>query len=198
MVGARLTFSALAIAPLLASVSAHAADYYQPPPVSATADHHPAARAGIRRQLVFARADRHRHDGRLQAQRIAHSGRAARSLLTVDQRFAAFIGAGVGYEWNNWLRFDVTAGVSLQDAISQPWAHWQLWWRLRPRICRQFRRQHEIVGLPCQRLRRSRYLGLLHAVRRRRHWRRAKYDDGFHRRQSGHSGRWQQFVRRWP
>ena len=47
-----------------------------------------------------------------------------------------------------------------------------------------YRRQPEIVGLPRQRLCRSRHLGLPDALRRRRHRRRLQHLGRFHRRQS--------------
>jgi opacity protein-like surface antigen len=110
MVGARLTFSALAIAPLLASVSAHAADYYQPPPPPPYQPppiiiQQPAPEfAGnwyLRGQVGAGMMSEYK----LEVSPIPAGGSFASK--SISDTF--FIGAGIGYEWNNWLRFDWTA-----------------------------------------------------------------------------------------
>jgi opacity protein-like surface antigen len=114
MVSARLKFSALAIAPLLASVNAHAADYnypppppvYQPPPVIIQ---QPAPEfAGnwyLRGQVGY---------GMTQASQMTFEATAATTAANfgMDRSSVSdsyFIGGGIGYEWNSWLRFDATA-----------------------------------------------------------------------------------------
>lgn len=111
MVGARFRLSALAIAPLLAGVSAHAADYnyppppppvYQPPPIIIQ---QPAVEfAGnwyLRGQVGVGMMG----DYKLSASPVPTGG----AFVAQSISDAFFVGAGVGYEWNNWLRFDVTA-----------------------------------------------------------------------------------------
>jgi opacity protein-like surface antigen len=110
MFGARLKFSVLAIAPLLAGASAQAADYgyppppppvYQPPPIIIQ---QPAPEfAGnwyLRGQIGMG---------------IVNYNKFEISPLNPGDTIAGhsisdayFIGGGVGYEWNSWLRFDAT------------------------------------------------------------------------------------------
>jgi opacity protein-like surface antigen len=123
MVGARLSFSVLAIAPLLVSVSAHAADYYQqpyqpppyqPPPIIIQ---QPAPEfAGnwyLRGQIGV---------GMTQASNISFVRGAGTTgnfkFEHSDISDSVFVGGGVGYEWNSWLRFDVTGEYRSKAAIT--------------------------------------------------------------------------------
>ena len=119
MFSKRLTFSVLAIAPLLAGAmllavaSAHAADYsyppppqqyYQPPPPPVIIEQPQPEFSGnwyLRGQIGMG---------------VSGSYDLAVSPIPATGAFAShsisdayFIGAGVGYEWNSWLRFDATA-----------------------------------------------------------------------------------------
>jgi opacity protein-like surface antigen len=115
MVGKRLTVSALAIAPLLVGASAQAADYnynypppppvYQPQPIIIQ---QPAVEfAGnwyLRGQVGY---------GITEASAMTFDANAATAAANFNINDSSvsdsfFIGAGVGYEWNSWLRFDVT------------------------------------------------------------------------------------------
>lgn len=113
MGGARLTYSALLIAPLLASASAHAADYHYPPPPV----YHPqpiiiqqpapefAGNWYLRGQIGY---------GMTSASQMTFDATAATTAanFSLDRSSVSdsfFIGAGIGYEWNHWLRFDATA-----------------------------------------------------------------------------------------
>jgi opacity protein-like surface antigen len=110
MVGTRLTFSALAIAPFLAGVSAQAADYYQPPPQPIYQPQpiiiqQPAVEFAsnwyLRGQIGIGMMS----DYKIESTNVPQGGRFASKSIGDSM----FFGAGVGYEWNSWLRFDVTA-----------------------------------------------------------------------------------------
>jgi opacity protein-like surface antigen len=119
MGGARLTFSVLAFAPLLAGASAQAADYnypppppvYQPPPIIIQ---QPAVEfAGnwyLRGQIGIGMMSSYD----LEVSPIPPTGRFASQSIGD----AYFIGAGVGYEWNSWLRFDATVEYRAKSQIS--------------------------------------------------------------------------------
>ena len=107
MFGSRLTFSVLAIAPLLASAGAHAADYnypppppYQPPPIIIQQPPEFAGNWYLRGQIGYGMTGYSKFD-------ISPLG-AGDSIAAHNMSDAYFIGAGVGYEWNSWLRFDAT------------------------------------------------------------------------------------------
>ena len=74
-----------------------------------------------------------------------------------------FFMGGIGYEWNNWLRFDVTGEYrsKFRSISSVPT-------RRPPARHRFVSRFPAVRGLPRQCLCRSRHLGLPHAIRRRR------------------------------
>jgi opacity protein-like surface antigen len=110
MVRSRLTFSALAVAPLLASVSAQAADYYQPPPPPIYQPQpiiiqQPAVEFAsnwyLRGQVGIGMTG----DYEITTTNTPPGGR----IVSKSIGDSMFFGAGVGYEWNSWLRFDVTA-----------------------------------------------------------------------------------------
>ena len=88
-----------------------------------------------------------------------------------------FYNFGVGYELNNWLRFDVTGEYRAKTG-GQRVRHLYVWrWCVR----RCLSGQPELLGRAGQRLRRSRHLVVRHAVRRRRHRRRLQHHERPHR-----------------
>jgi opacity protein-like surface antigen len=122
MVGARLTVSALAIAPLLAAASAQAADYnypppppvYQPPPIiiqQPTVEF--AGNWYLRGQIGI---------GMMGASSLhVPNPPPGAGPFTFEQSSvsdAYFIGGGVGYEWNNWLRFDATVEYRAKSELT--------------------------------------------------------------------------------
>ena len=102
MCSARLKISMMAAA-LLAASAAHAADYQQPPPVYM---HPPVIEEYsawyLRGDIGFS----NQQVGSLFNAQYA----AFDSVTTVDKGFdsAPFFGLGIGYNFNDWLRFDVT------------------------------------------------------------------------------------------
>ncbi len=75
-----------------------------------------------------------------------------------------FIGGGIGYEWNNWLRFDATAEYRARTQVNARGVY--------DLITGQgdaYQGYLKSWAVSRQRLCRSRHLELLHAVRRRRH-----------------------------
>ena len=109
MVRTRLTFSALAIAPLLAGVNAQAADYYPPQPQPIYQPQpiiiqQPAVEFAsnwyLRGQIGIGMMG----DYQITTTNVPPGGR----IVSKSIGDSMFFGAGVGYEWNNWLRFDVT------------------------------------------------------------------------------------------
>ena len=87
-----------------------------------------------------------------------------------------FIGGGIGYEWNNWLRFEGTAEYRIKARV-------YAFGNYPPRRPRYLRRLPEILGISGQCLCRPRHVGLLDAVRRRRCRRRLLQLPEFLRRQ---------------
>ncbi len=106
-----------------------------------------------------------------------------------------FVGLGVGYNWNSWLRFEGTVDYRARTQFS---ALGRFPPPRRPSLPRPDRRLHEVVGVPRQRLRRSRHLELLHAICRRRHRHGVASDGGLQGRDAAHARRRQQRVRRRP
>jgi len=109
MVGSRLTFPALIATVALTAVDARAADYsqpqpYQPPPQPIIIQQAAPEFAGnwyLRGQVGVGMNGAYNLD----VSPIPAGGRfAAKSISDT-----VFIGGGVGYEWNSWLRFDATA-----------------------------------------------------------------------------------------
>jgi opacity protein-like surface antigen len=120
MFGTRLTFSVLAIAPLLAGASAQAADYgYPPPPQPYYAPpqqviiQQPAPEfAGnwyLRGQIGYGITGYSKFE-------LSPLG-PTDSIASSSVSDAYFIGAGVGYEWNNWLRFDATVEYRFKTSL---------------------------------------------------------------------------------
>jgi opacity protein-like surface antigen len=111
MFGARLKISVLAIAPLLAGASAQAADYNYPPPPQ---PYYPPPQQVIIQQPAPEFAGNWYLRGQIG---MGVSGSYDLSISNIpatgmidshSMSDAYFIGAGVGYEWNSWLRFDAT------------------------------------------------------------------------------------------
>jgi opacity protein-like surface antigen len=110
MFGRRLRFSVLAIVPLLVAGTAQAADYSYPPPPQPYYQPQPiiiqqpapefAGNWYLRGQIGYGAMGY--SDFELSA--IPAGG----SIASHSISDAYFIGAGVGYEWNSWLRFDAT------------------------------------------------------------------------------------------
>lgn len=112
MVRTRLMISALAIAPLFAGATANAADYsypqpppvYQPPPQQIIIQQPAPEFSGnwyLRGQIGMGITGSYD----LSVSNIPATG----SFASQTMSDAYFIGGGVGYEWNSWLRFDATA-----------------------------------------------------------------------------------------
>jgi opacity protein-like surface antigen len=111
MVRARLMVSALAFVPLFAAAAAHAADYsypqpppvYQPPPQPIVIQQPAPEFAGnwyLRGQIGY---------GAMGYNKFEISPlNPGDQVVAHNMSDAYFIGAGVGYEWNSWLRFDAT------------------------------------------------------------------------------------------
>lgn len=109
MFGARLTISTLTVVAMLTASTARAADYSQPPPQQPIYVQPPPAieefSSWYLRGDVGIGINSSYNIDYLPAPQ--HAGAA----FVFDQHSIAdtmFIGFGVGYEWNNWLRFDVT------------------------------------------------------------------------------------------
>ena len=112
MVGARLKISTLAAITLLAASAAQAADYPPPPQPISRRRRESFAEGWYLRGFVGAGIN------------DTYNLEYLPSPPNVGQRFRLrqnsnsdtfFVGGGVGYEWNNWLRFDATAEYRAQD-----------------------------------------------------------------------------------
>ena len=123
-------------------------------------------------RLVSARRYRRRHhqtsDFRLRAKSGSTIHVQFRRSSTASMGDTIFFGVGVGYEFNNWLRFDVT-GEYRAKADVQRRRHLHISVAAFPRPIHSSLKSD---GLPGQRLCRSRHLELRHAVCRLRHRRR--------------------------
>ena len=109
MFSVRLTIPALALATVFAAGAAHAADYSQPMP-------QPQPVYIQQPQVDVTSSWYLRGDIGVSAQRNYQLDYLRNPLNTIDFNFvhqsssdSYFIGGGVGYEFNNWLRFDATA-----------------------------------------------------------------------------------------
>jgi opacity protein-like surface antigen len=105
MVRARLKMSLLVTLGALASGAAHAADYSQPlppPPVYVAPPPPPEFGGGwyLRGQVGAGIASK---------ASLEYTTQTDATLQHNDSADTFFVGGGVGYEWNNWLRFDATA-----------------------------------------------------------------------------------------
>lgn len=108
MSGARLTILTLGLVASLAANAARAADYYQPPPQPVYIQPPPVIEE-------FASAWYLRGDvgvGMMRANQLEYIQNPLNSsdfhIEHSSMGDTFFIGGGVGYEFNNWLRFDVT------------------------------------------------------------------------------------------
>jgi opacity protein-like surface antigen len=121
MVGSRLTFSVLAVAPLLMSAAASAADYSYPPPAPPPQVYQPPP------MIIQQPAPEFAGDWYLRGQigmGIAGYNKFEISPLNPGDIIAGhsmtdhyFIGGGVGYEWNSWLRFDATVEYRFKSSL---------------------------------------------------------------------------------
>ena len=109
MVSARLKISTLAAIALLAGGTAHGADYSQPLPQQPIIIQQPPvqefASNWYLRGFVGAGMNGNYTLDYLPAPANVGNGFAFQHNSIAD---TFFIGGGVGYEWNNWLRFDFT------------------------------------------------------------------------------------------
>ena len=118
MSGARLTILTLALAALLATSAARAADYQQPPPQvyvqplpqvfeSYTDGWYLRGFVGVGMTNTF-KLDF--------LENPAHTTNFVFDQNSNSDTF--FIGGGAGYEWNNWLRFDVTGEYRAKTQVN--------------------------------------------------------------------------------
>ncbi len=98
--GSRFTIPTLAVlAALMAIPAARAADMPLPPPPAEP----------MLQRLVPARCCRRRHEQRLQSRYLDEPCNSTTISSSIKFDFdTTFFGGGVGYDLNNWLRFDVT------------------------------------------------------------------------------------------
>jgi opacity protein-like surface antigen len=119
MVRARLTISTLAMAALLVAGTAQAADYSQPPqPPPIYVQPPPVIEEFsswyLRGDVGIGINNTYKVDY-LPAPGNAGNGFAFDKNSNAD---TFFLGGGVGYEWNNWLRFDVTAEYRARTQVN--------------------------------------------------------------------------------
>ena len=112
MFGVRLTVSALAIAAAFATSAARAADYSQPPPQQQIIYQQPpqvidTVSGGwyLRGDIGVSMSRNYKLD---YIQNPANAG-IDFGFVSQSTSDAFFAGVGIGYEFNNWLRFDATA-----------------------------------------------------------------------------------------
>ena len=111
MFGARLTISSLAMAAAFTTNAARAADYYQPQPqpqpvyIQQPQVESFAEGWYLRGDVGIGMSSSYKLD---YLPNPANAGNGFRFEQS-SSGDAFFIGGGVGYEWNNWLRFDGTA-----------------------------------------------------------------------------------------
>ena len=108
MLFARLTLTSLALAAAFATSAARAADYSQPPPPVV---YQPPPQVDVIASSWYLRGDIGVGMHRNKLDYLPSPGNAGLGVR-IDQNSSGdttFIGGGVGYEFNNWLRFDATA-----------------------------------------------------------------------------------------
>jgi opacity protein-like surface antigen len=117
MLVARLTVTGLALAAAFGTSAARAADYSQPPPQQVI--YQPPPQVDVIASSWYLRGDIG-----VGIQRNMQLDYLRNPLNTVDFNFvsqsvsdATFIGGGVGYEFNNWLRFDATAEYRAKQRV---------------------------------------------------------------------------------
>ena len=121
MLGQRLKIAALAaLTMLIAGVSAQAADYsqpYQPPPQPVIIQQAPHEELGnnwyLRGQIGVGMVG----SDTIQYQPSSSNAGTDFAMETTSLGDSVFIGGGIGYEWNNWLRFDVTGEYRSKASI---------------------------------------------------------------------------------
>ncbi len=118
MFSARLTISTLAMIAGLATTAARAADYSQPPPQPVYIQQ-PQPIETVS-EGWYLRGDI--GVGILNRYKLDYQQNPANNLdfAFVNQSFAdtTFIGGGLGYEFNNWLRFDATAEYRAKSRVA--------------------------------------------------------------------------------
>jgi len=119
MYAARLTISTLAIAAALATSAARAADYSQPPPQPYIIQQPPPMLETISSGWYL------RGDIGMSFQNKANLEFLQNPANNLDFAFdyhsianTQFIGLGAGYEFNNWLRFDVTGEYRAKTQVN--------------------------------------------------------------------------------
>jgi opacity protein-like surface antigen len=119
MVGTRLPirFSTLAVAASLGVSAAYGADYSQPMPPQPVVMQPPAqdcCDSWYLRGFVGVGMNSSYKLDYLPAPQNANNGFVLQHNSISD---VSFIGAGIGYEWNNWLRFDVTGEYRAKSRV---------------------------------------------------------------------------------
>ena len=112
MVRARFMFSAVAAFVMLAASAAHAADYPQPPPPPQYIPPPPpqeCCSSWYLRGFVGA--------GMNNNYKLDYTTVTNATLQHNDQSDTFFVGGGIGYEVNNWLRFDATAEYRARSRV---------------------------------------------------------------------------------
>ena len=117
MFGSRLTITTLAIAAALAASAARAADYSQPPPPQTYYQPPPmiesfASGWYLRGDVGIGQIGGYKTE---YIQNPGHVTGFAFDHTSIANSF--FIGAGVGYEWNSWLRTDFTAEYRAKSRV---------------------------------------------------------------------------------
>jgi opacity protein-like surface antigen len=116
MVGARLKISTLAAIAVLATGAAQAADYLPPqPPMIMPPPAQSFAEGWYLRGFVGVGINEKYHLDYLPSPPNVGNGFAFDQNSNADTNF---IGGGVGYEWNNWLRFDVTGEYRARTQVN--------------------------------------------------------------------------------
>ncbi len=119
MVRTRFMLSALAALAVLAASAAHAADYHQPPPPPQYIPPPPPQEccdSWYLRGFVGVGMN-----GKYQLDYLQNpANRQQLRFNTTSIADTIFLGGGVGYEFNNWLRFDATGRIPRQSRASMP------------------------------------------------------------------------------
>ncbi len=118
MLVARLTLPALALAAAFATNAARAADYSQPPPqqvIYQQPQMDVIASSWYLRGDIGVSMQRSKQIELLQTPANAAVGFVFHQSSIGD---SSFVGGGVGYEFNNWLRFDATAEYRSKSAVN--------------------------------------------------------------------------------
>jgi opacity protein-like surface antigen len=117
MVGARLKISILAVAASLAANAAHGADYSQPMPQQPMMYQQPAPEFAegwyLRGYVGVGMTNTFKLDF---LENPAHKTNFVFDQHSNSDTF--FVGGAVGYEWNNWLRFDFSAEYRARTQVN--------------------------------------------------------------------------------